>query len=464
MKEYVIIVEDNEMQRLVLKTQVEKALDVDVIEMSKGSDLVQYLDSHNDMSHCLCVLLDLMMPGMNGEETLKFVQSEAPHLPVIVITASDDVKQIANVMQQGAADFLPKPVDDLRLQTILQHMHESWGLRTELDSFKQFNTGSMTFERLIGYNGGLKYAVASGMAASKSSVPVLILGESGSGKELFARSIHNFLHEDAPFITVNCGAIPKDLVESTLFGHKKGAFTGAIADHKGKFRQAEGGTLFLDEIGELPMEAQVKLLRVLQEGEVEPVGESKMVKVNTRVIAATHRDMEEAVAEGRFREDLYYRLNVFPIQLPALRERKEDIPALIECFVRKLAQQENREFAGFSAEAVKQLQQYDWPGNVRELENTVYRHLLMAGGALIEQVEIGGMQHVCLFSTPGYTQPTMNSIDLLDAGGRFKTLSEVKEELIECALQHFNHNVLEAAKALDIGKSTLYRYQQQSDA
>ena len=309
-------------------------------------------------------------------------------------------------------------------------------------------------------------AVAVAKKAAATAIPVLIEGESGVGKELFARAIYSASgRAGAPFITVNCGAIPANLVESILFGHEKGAFTGASDRHVGKFVEADGGTLFLDEVGELPLDVQVKLLRALQEGEIDPVGGRKPVKVDVRVISATNRILADQVREGAFREDLYYRLAVFPVRIPALRKRPEDIPALVGHFLTRLADSESIKARGILPSAIALLQQFSWPGNVRQLQNAIFRAAVMADGAQLtpddfpflsaqfEPVDEADDHPVPAAATPGWS----GTMPVLDADGHVRALAEVEADLIRFALSRYRGRMSEVARRLGIGRSTLYR-------
>jgi DNA-binding NtrC family response regulator len=317
--------------------------------------------------------------------------------------------------------------------------------------------------------------------AAGSSIPVLIEGESGVGKEMFARAIHGSGERKAkPFVAVNCGAIPDNLVESILFGHEKGAFTGATDRHTGKFVEAHGGTLFLDEVSELPLTAQVKLLRALQEGTVEAVGGRKPVKVDVRIISATNRRLLERVKQGHFREDLFYRLHVLPLTIPSLRSRREDIPHLLRHFLARFAAEENRPIAGISGEAVAHLAQLDWPGNIRQLENAVYRAVVMSDG---DQLGLGDFPLLSQQACPGTDIPTAplmlepiaapsvisgseipiaplphaGSLAMLTATGDVRPLEDMENEIIRFAISHYRGQMSEVARRLKIGRSTLYR-------
>jgi DNA-binding NtrC family response regulator len=318
-----------------------------------------------------------------------------------------------------------------------------------------------------------------GERAAKSSIPVLITGESGAGKEVIARAVHGCSERAGrPFVAVNCGAIPENLVESILFGHEKGSFTGASEKHLGKFQEASGGTLFLDEIGELPLDMQVKLLRALQEGEIDPIGSKRPVKVDVRILSATNRDLSGAVKEARFREDLFYRLNVYPIEAPALRDRREDIPALTEAFVRRFNLEEGRRVAGASPETLGMLSAFDWPGNVRQLENAVYRAIILADAPYLQPHDfpaISGMSlppaeaAATLGTAPAPAAAAPSVVDLaadmpktapvriLDERGHLRTLEDIERDLIQLAIEIYAGHMSEVARRLGIGRSTLYR-------
>jgi DNA-binding NtrC family response regulator len=328
----------------------------------------------------------------------------------------------------------------------------------------------------------MRMVKALGERAAKSSIPVLILGESGVGKEVISRAIHGASDRAGkPFVAVNCGALPENLVESILFGHEKGSFTGAHDKHLGKFQEAHGGVLFLDEIGELPLDMQVKLLRALQEKEVDPVGSKRPVKVDVRIVAATNRDLAEQVKAGVFREDLYYRLNVFPIDAPALRERREDVPALLDAFIRRFNVEEGKRVVAATPETVALLQAHDWPGNVRQLENTVYRAIVLADAPYLQPHDfpaisgvttpvalaqdqaaepapsssesVAAMHGASAFAAPAQDQP----VRILDHKGHLRTLEEIERDLIQLAIEIYSGHMTEVARRLGIGRSTLYR-------
>ncbi|MCC7251920.1 sigma-54 dependent transcriptional regulator, partial [Hyphomicrobium sp.] len=331
MAKRILIVDDDPAQRRLLEETI-KRFGFETRSAMSGEQALEVLEGPERGTISL-VLLDLVMPGMGGMAVLERLKGKAAP-PVIVLTANGSVDAAISAIRLGAVDFVIKPASPERLEVSMKSAMKIEALSEEISRIKKKTEGTLTFDDLIVHGEGMQRVVALGKRAAASSIPVLLEGESGVGKELIARAIQGESERvGRPFVTVNCGAIPENLVESTLFGHEKGAFTGAVDRRVGKFQEADGGTLLLDEIGELPLDAQVKLLRALQEGEIDPVGGKKPVRVNFRLISATNRDMIQLVKDGLFREDLYYRLNVFPIWVPPLRERSEDIPELAQHFL-----------------------------------------------------------------------------------------------------------------------------------
>src|SRR5580704_9477358 len=369
MNKTVLVVDDDPTQRRLIQAVLERE-GFRVAHADSGRAALDHLASGQPAD---VVLLDLVMPGLTGQETLADMRQRGFTQPVIVVTAT------------GGIDTVVKPASPERIIVSIGNALSMGAFRAEVDRVKKQVGNKTTFEDLIGSGPAMQMVKRLGERAAKSSIPVLITGESGSGKEVIARAVHGCSERAGrPFVAVNCGAIPENLVESILFGHEKGSFTGAHEKHLGKFQEASGGTLFLDEVGELPLDVQVKLLRALQESEIDPVGSKRPVKVDVRILSATNRDLSLAVAEGRFREDLFYRLNVFPIEAPALRDRREDIPALTEAFVRRFNLEEGRRVAGASPETLALLTTFDWPGNVRQLENAVYRAIILADAPYLQ--------------------------------------------------------------------------------
>ena len=353
-------------------------------------------------------------------------------------------------------------------------------LKGEVDRLKKKSSGKVTFADLIGASPAMTMVKRLGERAAKSSIPILVLGESGVGKEVIARAVHGASDRAGkPFVAVNCGALPENLIESILFGHEKGSFTGATDKHLGKFQEANGGTLFLDEIGELPLDMQVKLLRALQESEIDPVGSKRAVRVDVRIVSATNRDLATQVAEGRFREDLYYRLNVFPIEAPSLRERAEDVPALVAHFIQRFNVEEGKRVVGATAETMALLCAYDWPGNVRQLENAVYRAIVLADAPYLQPYDfpaVSGLQGAAASGRVLAAKPTLmvarpspsaqqlleempadSPVRILDERGHLRTLEDIERDLIQLAIEIYAGHMSEVARRLGIGRSTLYR-------
>jgi DNA-binding NtrC family response regulator len=382
-------------------------------------------------------------------------------------------------MRAGATDFVVKPVGAERLQISIKNALKLNSLEDEVRRMRRRASGTLGFRDLATKSADMARVIRLAERAAKSSIPVLIEGESGVGKEVLARAIQGTgERKGKPFITVNCGAIPENLVESTLFGHEKGAFTGATERHAGKFVEASGGTLFLDEIGELPPSAQVKLLRAIQEGEVDPVGAKRSVRVDIRLISATNRSLLDLVKQGEFREDLYYRLNVFPMTLPPLRARREDIPDLVRSFMARFAAEEGKRVRAITSEAMTLLVRYDWPGNVRQLENAMFRAVVLADSDELTvaefpqiafqvdgfDVRIPPAPAVPQGSAPAPVREIVrvevrdpHALSLTGEDGDVRRLEELEGEIIRFALTHYRGHMSEVSRRLGIGRSTLYR-------
>ena len=377
MAERVLIVDDDAVQRRLLTALAVKA-GCEVHACASGEEALGLLLARERVP-IDCVVLDLVMPDLDGLGVLARMRDAGISVPVIVQTAHGGIDNVVNAMRAGAVDFVVKPVAPERLAVSLRNAMAARALESEIARQKRSRSGTLTFHDIITRSPAMQAALRAAEKTARSAIPVLIEGESGVGKELVARAIHGSGgRRSKPFVAVNCGALPEMLVESLLFGHEKGAFTDASARRDGKFVEASGGTLFLDEVGELPPAAQVKLLRAIQEGEVEPIGGKKPISVNVRIISATNRNLLADVSSGRFREDLFYRLNVFPIALPPLRDRVEDIPALARHFLVRFAAEEGKRLDTLSAETVRFLSAYHWPGNVRQLENAIFRAVVLA--------------------------------------------------------------------------------------
>src|SRR5438270_754635 len=392
MSERILIVDDDPVQRRLLDNMIARAgYEAVVVE---GGDAAAALLTGPEGARIDAVVLDLVMPDLDGLGVLAKMRGAGLNIPVIVQTAHGGIDNVVNAMRAGAADFVVKPVGVERLQVSLRNALATSALEGELNRIKRSRTGTLTFKDIVTKSPRMQAVLRTAAKAATSTIPVLIEGQSGVGKELIARAIHGSCERRSkPFVAVNCGAIPENLVESILFGHEKGAFTGATEKHTGKFVEASGGTLFLDEIGELPPAAQVKLLRAIQEGQVDPVGAKKPVRVDARIVSATNRNLIADVTNGRFREDLYYRLAVFPITVPPLRERPEDITELVRHFLVRFAAEEGKRIRAVAADALARLNAHPWPGNVRQLENAVFRSVVLADGEEIGAGEFPQLLH-----------------------------------------------------------------------
>ena len=475
MSKTVLVVDDDPTQRRLIQAVLEREGLV-VAHAESGEQAIDRLVAGGAAD---AIMLDLVMPGLGGLATLKEIRQRGFSQPVVVLTATGGIDTVVSAMQAGAQDFFVKPASPERIMVSIRNALQLNDLKGEVDRLKKRSTGKVTFAELIGASPPMQMVKRLGERAAKSSIPILILGESGVGKEVIARAVHGASERSGkPFVAVNCGALPDNLVESILFGHEKGSFTGASDKHLGKFQEASGGTLFLDEIGELPLDMQVKLLRALQEGEIDPVGAKRPVRVDVRILSATNRDLARQVAEGRFREDLYYRLNVFPIEAPSLRERREDIPALVNHFISRFNVEEGRRVTGASNETLALLTAFDWPGNVRQLENAVYRAIVLADAPYLQPYDfpaISGMQApapdaavaastgmAALPSAPTVQQlmdtlPTDSPVRILDERGHLRTLEDIERDLIQLAIEIYAGHMSEVARRLGIGRSTLYR-------
>ncbi|MEP2741574.1 sigma-54-dependent transcriptional regulator, partial [Bauldia litoralis] len=367
----ILVVDDDPVQRRLLSAAIERFGYRPIVVAGGGEALARIAAADGDS--IALIVLDLVMPDLDGMAVLAKLRETGRLTPVIVQTAHGGIDTVVNAMRAGAIDFVVKPVSPERLQVSIENALKLGALEGELARVKRAANGTLTFRDIITRSPAMDRVIRLGERAAASQIPILIEGESGVGKELIARAIQGTSERRSrPFVTVNCGAIPDNLVESILFGHEKGAFTGAAEKHAGKFREAHSGTLFLDEVGELPPDVQVKLLRALQDGEIDPVGARRPSRIDFRLISATNRSLIDLVKEGAFREDLYYRLNVFPIRVPPLRERREDIPELVRHFTARFAAEEGKPgIRGVSAEALDLLLRFDWPGNVRQLENAM---------------------------------------------------------------------------------------------
>ena len=477
MAQTILIVDDDPVQRRLLEAAITRTGMSAVTAPGGGPALDLVKGPRGDQ--IALMLLDLVMPDMDGLEVLTKLRASHPDLPVIVLTAKGGIDSAVEAMRAGANDFLVKPASPERITVSIRNQLKIGALSGEVTRLKKKTDNRLTFADLVAKSSAMRQVFRLGERAAQSNIPILIEGESGVGKELIARAIQGSSERSGrPFVTVNCGAIPENLIESILFGHEKGSFTGATDKHLGKFQEADGGTLFLDEIGELRIDMQVKLLRALQEGEVDPVGSKRPVKVDVRIVSATNRDLAELTREGQFREDLYYRLNVFPIVIPPLRGRQEDVPALARHFIERFAAEEHKAVAGLTPEAAELLEQFEWPGNVRQLENTIFRAVVLCDGSLLDVcdfpqiaaamgVEARTRRHApdAPAHAPGapagrhVAAPLASpyALHAVDAGGHMRKLEDVESEMIRLAISRYDGHMSEVARRLGIGRSTLYR-------
>jgi DNA-binding NtrC family response regulator len=398
------------------------------------------------------VLTDIRMPGMEGIELLALLKAMQPELPVIMLTAFGTIDSAIEAMRLGAFDYLTKPFSRDQLRVSVRKALEVAELRSENRQLRQVVSERFSFASMIAGSRAMRAVSDTASRVAQTDTTVLLVGESGTGKELLARAIHfNSGRARGAFVTVNCAAIPEQLLESELFGHRRGSFTGAVADKRGKFEMANGGTVFLDEIGELAPLLQVKLLRVLQEREIDKVGETRPIKVDVRVLAATNRDLEKMIAGGTFREDLYYRLAVVSIRMPPLRERVDDVPLLVDAFLEKHAQRLGHARPAIQKDVYSAFNRYSWPGNIRELENVVERALVLDKDGVIGLDDLPDR-----LRTPAQHIGNVR-IELPDEG---ISLEQVERELILTALEKHDWNQTRAAAYLDVTRSTLlYRMQ-----
>jgi DNA-binding NtrC family response regulator len=478
----ILIVDDDAVARRLVENMVQKC-GYETLVVDSGDAAIALLTAP-DARAIDAIVLDLVMPGLDGLGVLAKIREAGLNVPVIVQTAHGGIDNVVSAMRAGAQDFVVKPVGIERLQVSLRNALNASALKGELQRIRHSREGKLTFADIITRSEAMAAVLKTAQKAAASTIPVLVEGESGVGKELFARAIHGSgERKSKPFVAVNCGAIPDNLVESILFGHEKGAFTGATERHTGKFVEASGGTLFLDEVSELPLAAQVKLLRALQEGAVEAVGGRKPVKVDVRIISATNRKLLDRVKGGQFREDLFYRLHVLPLTIPPLRARREDIPHLLRHFLARFCAEENRSITGISGEAMALLSQLDWPGNIRQLENAVYRAVVMSESDQLgvtdfpqvpshspaapetrhEPLVVESAFHstvpamVSGSEIPIAPLPSAGSLPMLTSAGEMRPLEEMETEIIRFAISHYRGQMSEVARRLKIGRSTLYR-------
>ncbi len=446
----IVVVDDDESLRRVVQFQLQQA-GYDVIAEPGGAQALQALQqSPRDL-----VITDLRMPGLSGLELLRKIRTDFPEVSVIIVTAFGTVETAVDAMKAGAYDYITKPVNPEELKLIIERALNHQHLLEEVRTLRSNLDQKYGFENIIGRSGALLYVLDLAARAAQTSTTVLIHGETGTGKELVAKAIHfNSPRKDRPFVTINCSAIPQDLLESELFGHLRGAFTGAAAHRKGKVEMADGGTLFLDEIGDLPPSLQVKLLRLIQQGEIEKIGASATLQVNVRIVAATHRNLERMVEDGSFREDLYYRLAVIPLEVPPLRERPEDIPELTQHFFLQSCRKHGRTGLLLPQALIPYFCHYRWPGNIRELENVVERLVVLEQG-----------NEITLEDLPAQLRRERSPVEMdqIELSPQGVSLEAIEKELILWALRKSNWNQTRAAALLDLSRKTfIYRMEKHS--
>lgn len=442
MTAHILLVED-EMNMAKMQAKILQRKSYAVETACNGREALRLLDQ----SAFDVVITDLKMPVMDGMQLLRAMNAKERGCQVIVLTGHGTIESAVEAMQLGAVDYLTKPCNPDELLIKVDKLLETKRLREEVAQLRREVRAYKRFGELIGQSPAMRqiYTIIGAVKANKSTV--LITGESGTGKELVARTIHQKgPWADRPFVAINCGAMSETLLDSQLFGHKRGAFTGAIAEHNGVFQAANGGTLFLDEISEIPLALQVKFLRAIQEREVTPLGSSKPVKVDVRLIAASNRNLEEEVKKGTFRDDLFYRLNVVPIHLPPLRERREDIPLLIEHFIATFSTEYKVEPKKISADALEKLVSYSWPGNIRELQNVIERVFALSQSNEITLADLPG-------PIAGFEVKPVDFEEMAE----LPTLEDMERSLIRAALRKSRGNKNEAARILAIDRQRLYR-------
>jgi len=446
--EKTIFIVDDEPSILKLITHWAKEWGYNVRTFSNGTELLENIYDNPDI-----ILLDIMLPDISGVDILKRIKKRNKHLPIIMLSAQSNIDVALECIREGAYDYFPKPIDKNRLQPAIKNAIRSYDLERRVDELNTNLQNEYNFNNIVSADKKMQTVFKMVTKVLNNDITVLISGESGTGKELIARAIHyNGIRKNEPFVVVNSASIPRELLESELFGHERGSFTGAHQRKIGKFELANGGTIFLDEIGDMEMSLQAKILRVIQQKEFERVGGTETIKSDVRIISATNVNLKEAVANKQFREDLYYRLNTFPISVPPLRERRGDIVVLINHFLAEFNKKNDKEIKHITKAALKLLYDYDWPGNVRELENTIERCIILTDDDKID-VDILPPQ---IQSANGESNLDMHG-PLFAEDSPIIPFEKLKAEAIKHALKMTNGNIVDASKKLNVGRATLYR-------
>jgi DNA-binding NtrC family response regulator len=455
-KDLIFVVDDEEASQILMKHHLD-SYGYEVMPFFDGEACLKELGQKPSV-----ICLDMLMPGLSGLETLKRIKSTARNIPVIMVTNDDVLDSAVEAMKLGAYDYIVKPMDPIRLKSILKKAIEQHSLVEKLNHMQGELKQTYSHKNIIGSDKEMKKVFLDIDKVVDSNINVYLNGESGTGKELVARAVHySGARAKEPFIEINCGAIPESLQESELFGHEKGAFTGAVETKKGKVELAHGGTLFLDEVADLSPATQVKLLRFVQERKFERVGGVKQLKVDLRIISATNKDLAQEVKEGRFRQDLYYRLVVYSITIPALRERKNDIPLLASHFMKKYKHENKNDVKAISPDAMTALIAYNWPGNVRELENVIYRAIVCSDSGSIVPSSltreiIDQEKEITEWKEAESVHPEKKANNLNNEGGLL-SLDEAEKLAIQSALDLTGGSFPDAAKKLGVSRATFYR-------
>ncbi|GIK61564.1 MAG: sigma-54-dependent Fis family transcriptional regulator [Ignavibacteriota bacterium] len=447
MNKLIFIVDDEQSISKLLSFWVKDKWGYEVEVFPNSESMFKKMSSKPDL-----ILLDIMLPGLDGIETLRRIKQIDEHLPIIMLSAQGRIDVAVDSIKYGAFDYFAKPIDQQKLELAVKNAIRNYDLVKELQNLKENVKKEYSFDNIISADGKMQDVFKLVSKVLDNDITVLIYGESGTGKELIARAIHyNGRRKDKPFVVVNCASIPRELLESELFGHEKGSFTGAHQRKLGKFEYAKDGTIFLDEVGELEMMLQAKLLRVIQQREFERVGGTELIRTNVRIISATNRDLKHAVEQKQFREDLFYRLNSFPIFIPPIRQRRADILVLTEFFVDEFNKKLQRNVKGFTKKALKLIYEYDWPGNVREMENTIERCMIISDK---DQLDVDDLpQHI----RAADTSAVVDQQSVMFSDDNIIPFEKIKEKSIRHALKVTGGNIVEAARKLQLGRATIYR-------